>query len=430
MAKIKIGVMGAFRGLTMIKFLMKYHDAELVAVCDKYRPALDKVRVAAEQAGMNVALYEDFEDFLKCDMEAVVLANYATQHAPYAIRCLKSGRHVLSEVMAVQTMAEAVELVETVEKTGLIYGYAENFCYFRTTMEMKLRYQRGDIGELTHAEGEYIHDCASRWPALTYGDPNHWRNRITYSTFYISHALGPIINITGLRPKRIVGFENQMYEPLYNMGCNAATAGMVVMQMENGAMVKALRGHLKREPVNYWTSIYGTKGCMEADRWGADRNFRLNVYIEGEEYCKGKLDHYEPERYIDSELSRETTGHFGADFYTGYFFLEKILGREDGKHSIDVYSAMDMCLPGLLAYRSILNGNQPIEYPDFRDPAQREPYRYDIKCADPAIASGDDLLPQNSHGIEPPPPEVCEKVRKMWEEQQARNLIMESGSEK
>ena len=90
--KVKIGVMGAFRGLTMIKFLMKYGDAELVAVCDKYRPALEKVRVAAQEAGMNVALYENFDDFLRCDMEAVVLANYATEHAPFAIRCLKSGR--------------------------------------------------------------------------------------------------------------------------------------------------------------------------------------------------------------------------------------------------------------------------------------------------------------------------------------------------
>jgi len=360
----------------------------------------------------------------------VVLANYATQHAPYAIRCLKSGRHVLSEVMAVQTMAEAVELVETVEKTGLVYAYAENFCYFRTTMEMKLRYQRGDIGELTYAEGEYIHDTTSRWHELTYGDPNHWRNRISYSTYYCSHALGPIINVTGLKPKRIIGFENQVNEPMHNLGFNAACAGMIVMQMENGAMIKVLQGALKREPSNYWTSIYGTKGCMEGDRWGEERNFRLNVYIEGEEYCKGEFERYEPARYIDSELSRKTTTHHGADFYTGYFFLEKILGREDGKHSINVYSAMDMCLPGILAYRSILNGNQPIEFPDFRDPAQREPYRNDIMCTDPAIASGDQLLPQNSHGVPPTSPENYEKVRKLWEENLARQTIVESGTEK
>ena len=50
-------------------------------------------------------------------MDAVVLANYATEHATYAIRCLNAGKHVLSEVLPSETMAQAVELIETVEKT-------------------------------------------------------------------------------------------------------------------------------------------------------------------------------------------------------------------------------------------------------------------------------------------------------------------------
>ncbi len=32
-------------------------------------------------------------------MDAVVLANYAHEHAPFAIRCLNEGKHVLSEVL-------------------------------------------------------------------------------------------------------------------------------------------------------------------------------------------------------------------------------------------------------------------------------------------------------------------------------------------
>lgn len=44
-------------------------------------------------------------------MDAVVLANYATEHAPYAVKVLDSGRHVCSEAPACRTLAEAVELV-------------------------------------------------------------------------------------------------------------------------------------------------------------------------------------------------------------------------------------------------------------------------------------------------------------------------------
>ena len=41
MAKIKIGVFGAGRGMTMIRQILGSKDAELVAVCDKYKPLLD-----------------------------------------------------------------------------------------------------------------------------------------------------------------------------------------------------------------------------------------------------------------------------------------------------------------------------------------------------------------------------------------------------
>ena len=113
--KLRIGVFGAYRGMTMIRVLLDHPDATLVAICDKFVPALEKAKKAADEAGLkNLALYENFEDFFKHDMDAVVLANYANEHAPYAIRLLKSGRHVLSEVLPCQNMAEAVALIEAV----------------------------------------------------------------------------------------------------------------------------------------------------------------------------------------------------------------------------------------------------------------------------------------------------------------------------
>jgi len=426
--KIKIGVLGAYRGITMAKFLMKYPDAELVAVCDKYRPALERVRTAADDLGLNVALFEDFDEFLKCDMDAVVLANYATEHAPFAVRCLNSGRHVLSEVLAVQTLAQAVELVEAVEKSGKYYGFAENFCYFRGCMEMRLRYDRGDIGTFTYGEGEYVHDLSARWYELTYGDPNHWRNN-WYANYYCSHSLGPVLFISGERPKRIVGFENRPSESLRTQGCRSSAAGVILCQTESGAMIKALHGGLKREPSSYWTSVYGTKGCMESNRWGDDRTFNLHAYVEGPEYCKGEYEYYIPKRYIDTELSRETTTHHGADFYTGYFFLEKLLGREDGKYSIDVYRGLDMSLPGILANRSVQSGNKPIEFTDIRDPAQRAQYRHDHACTDPKIA-GDALIPCSSFPVEQVSQDVYDAVRKRWQDAEARKAITVSGTEK
>ena len=43
MKKVKVGVLGAFRGKSMIDYCSRADNVELVAICDKYEPALQKV---------------------------------------------------------------------------------------------------------------------------------------------------------------------------------------------------------------------------------------------------------------------------------------------------------------------------------------------------------------------------------------------------
>ena len=136
MKKVRIGVLGAYRGTSMINYCKRADHAEVVAICDKSPEALDAQREAA--AGLDITFYDHFDKFIEHDMDAVVLANYANEHAPFAIRCLKKGLHVFSEVLPVQNMKEAVELVEAVEESGLVYAYGENYCYMPASYEMNI----------------------------------------------------------------------------------------------------------------------------------------------------------------------------------------------------------------------------------------------------------------------------------------------------
>lgn len=410
--KIKIGVFGAYRGMTMMNVLARHPDAELVAVCDKFAPALEKCRKLAGETGISLTCYADFDAFFQHDMDAVVLANYANEHAPFAIRLLQSGRHVVSEVLPVETMAQAVALVEAVEKSGKVYAYAENYCYFSATQEMKRLYRSGAVGEFVHGEGEYVHDCESIWPAITYGDPDHWRNRL-YATYYCTHSLGPILTITGLRPVRVVGFESRPVANMRDKGCRAGASGMIVAQMSNGATVKSLHGNLKREPGSIWYAIYGEKGMMESDRWHEGVS-KVNLFTEGNSLTATEVS-YRPRPVVDSTLSKLTSTHGGGDFYTMHYFLEKILGRPAGENCIDVYQALDMSVPGILAFRSICQGNIPMEVPDFRTLEAKEKYRHDNWCTNPSLA-GEDLAPFTAFESPDISNEVYEKVRKEWEE--------------
>ncbi len=411
---LKIGVMGAYRGKSMIDVLMVYREAELVAICDKFQPALDKVKKQAEDLGLNdISYYNNFEDFIKHDMDAVILANYATEHATFAIRCLKAGKHVMSEVLPCETMAQAVELIEAVEESGLVYAYAENYCYMQGTFEMWKRYQTGELGDVMYAECEYIHDCSSCWPQISYGDKNHWRNRL-HPNFYCTHSLGPIMTITGRRPVKVVGYETpQSPEEIYKTGRVAGT-GIEMVTLDNGAIVKSLHGGLKREPGSNFYSVFCQKGVMESGRSEEGKIF--NIYKEEKgKFCIGEWEKYDPINDIQKDIAGKFPNHGGSDFYSTYTFIQKILGKPDGKWSIDVYQAVDMGICGILAYRSCLNGNIPIDIPDLSKPEERDKYRYDNACTNPDIA-GDQLLPITSYDIKDVPDEVYDNVRKLWEQ--------------
>ena len=407
MAKLKIGVFGAGRGMTMVRQLLGNPDAEFVAVCDMYQPSLDRCRKEAEEAGLDkVAYYTDFEDFYNHDMDAVVLANYAHEHTPYSIRFLESGRHVMSESLTCVTMKEAVELIEAVERSGMVYTYAENYCYTAVRWEMRERYRRGDIGELMYAEGEYVHDCSSIWPKITRGERDHWRNQ-HQSTFYCTHSIGPILSITGLRPVKVSGFETQNRPFMWNLGSAVPCAGMEIITLENGAVFKSLHGGLKHNEPQSNYQLNGDRGAMKDLAHG-----KLAVYTEGEnENCRGRHEIYEPKPVIEAAAA---TGHGGGDFFTTHYFLQSILGDEVARErAIDVYKAVDMCIPGILAYKSICNDNCSVKIPNLRNKEERDAYRNDTFCTFPEIA-GDQFVPVNIQGFEPIPDSIYDEVRRKW----------------
>ena len=412
MKKVRIGVLGAYRGTSMINYCKRADHAEVVAICDKSPEALDAQRADAE--GLDIAFYEKFDDFIEHDMDAVVLANYANEHAPFAIRCLKKGLHVFSEVLPVQNMKEAVELVEAVEESGLVYAYGENYCYMPAPYEMKKLYERGEIGEFEYGEGEYIHNCESIWHSITYGEEDHWRNNM-YATFYCTHSLGPIIHMTGLRPVSVVGFEGGMNQRNLRAGCKGGQFGIEMVTLENGGIVKSIHGGLYKNSI--WYSVYGSKGRLECGREDAMDGHIGKLYINKDEYDggyeTGSLNAVFPQHAPEGEV--EGFGHGGSDFFSMYYFIKKILGDEDAD-TIDVYEALDMFLPGLFAYRSVMAGGIPLELPNLRDKAERDKWRNDTTCTDPK-AAGDMLLPTFSKGTPEIPQEVYDRMARLWDEE-------------
>ena len=408
MKKIRIGVIGVGRGKSMIRYCEAVDTAEVVAICDKWVEGLEMMKKKLTGHDQ-IVYYTDYDEFLKHDMDAVVLANYATEHAPFAIKAMKAGKHVLSEVLPVQTMKEAVELVEAVEETGMIYAYAENYCYMPAPREMRKLYREGKLGEFEYGEGEYVHNCETINPEITYGDPDHWRNN-TFANYYCTHSIGPLLHITGLRPVSVIGHEGLRVERARRMGRKRGQFGIEMLTLNNGGIIKSVHGDLYRDSV--WYCLYGEKGRMESAREDANNDHIYRIYTNFDEYPAEYAGRPVENYLVDMEEMADDFGHGGSDYYCMKHFIARLQGDENAE-VIDVYEALDMALPGLFAYRSVLNGNIPMAIPDLRKKEVRDQYRNDTACTI-ASAAGDQLLPTCSLGTPEIDPEVYEGIRQKW----------------
>lgn len=412
---IRVGVLGVGRGRSMVEYCRSVKGAKTVAICDNYIPMLDLAK--RDYEGEGIAFYDNYEDFLNHDMDVVVLANYATEHAPFAIKALNKGHNVISEVLPCQTMKEAVELVEAVEKSGKKYFFAENCCYMPAPKKMKELYDEGALGKFEYGEGEYMHNLEADWHMHTQGRPDHWRT-LMHAFYYCTHSIGPLIHITGLRPVKVSGFEVAYNDRMFRMGAKAAPIGLEIITLENGGILKSVHG-IGCAGHSIWFSLNGSKGRMETAREDAEAGDVQTLYVNCDENEGDNNSKPETVSTRDS-LSRlaETSGHGGADYYLMHHIIESLRGNENAD-VIDVYEAMDMFLPGMFAYFSALEGGIPVEIPNMRIPEEREKWRNDTRCTDPKVA-GDMFIPGYSKGNPDIPEETYLNLQAKFREELAK----------
>lgn len=118
--RIRYALIGAgAQGGVLLDALTKIEGIEIVAVCDIWKYARDRVQKGLKKAGVTVNAYENFEDLLakEKDIQAAVVATPDFWHAPITNACLKSGLHVYCEKMMSNTIEGARSMVETMRAT-------------------------------------------------------------------------------------------------------------------------------------------------------------------------------------------------------------------------------------------------------------------------------------------------------------------------
>lgn len=394
MSEIRIGLFGAWRGNSYRDLILQFQTGrvDLVAVCDKKMADVSEEERNGPLKG--VALFEDFDSFLaygkSVGMNAVFLANYFHQHAPYAIRAMEAGMNVISECTAASTLKECVELVEAVERTGRKYMLAENYPFTAARLKMAQLIQRGELGTLLYAEGEYNHSGNNEELARLTPGKYHWRGWMP-RTYYVTHALGPVMYMTGSTPRYVsarAAHSDLLYQ-IRDMRHNYDGVGMMFCEMDNG-MIARVTGCTAMAS-DY--SRYRVTGDVASLEEGGNVPGDLRMFWfehtrpEGQE-TQEKILSVDPAELGERDLLAANAGHGGGDFRVLDHMVDYFTGKEEP--FFDVYRAVAMSATGILGWRSCLNHGENLRIPDFRIKEERDAVR------------NDDLTPfpdENGNGI-------------------------------
>ena len=373
---IKMGIFGGYRGSTFYNCILA-NNAEIVAVCDFNEKYANK---AKEVLGGNVAVYTAFDDFIEHEgLEAVLLSNYFHEHAPYAIRLLERGIHVLSECTSNATMAQGVALVRAAEKSSAIYMLSENYPFMTFNQEMRRIYRGGSLGKVLFAEGEYNHPFDPTDIAYSLElcpTAKHWRCNLP-ATYYITHSLAPLMYITGATPKRVTALPVYASSRIDIDGVSRGVpeiAAIVTTQNDDDSVyrVTGCAGFGAHE--NSYR-VCAEKGQVENLRDGTGRVLLNYNKWDVPEDVPAATSCYAP-LLRDADAARaKKAGHGGGDFFVIREFLNCV--REGRRPEFDVYFGTTMASVAILGHRSMLENGVPYDIPDFRKEEDRVKYEND-----------------------------------------------------
>jgi len=370
---IRLGVVGLGRGQGLGAIAMDHPRVELVALCDRniafhLRPGEFVEKIRSRGAKVE-ATYDDFDKFLEHEMDAVIVATPPAFHAPQSTAALRRGLHVLSEIPAAMSLAEAKALVAAARESTPVYMCGENCCWCGFVDAWKKWVDEGTLGKPFYLEGQYVHDLAiyidpDRIKTTYPEDSQEATSGATWRTSfepirYCTHETGPLLEITGDRIAKIMAVSTGS-----NVRSEIGTLDMQVAlgRTAGGAVVKLIAAFsVAREPAFHYYSLYASKGHAELKTGGNTKLFLKDV--PGLANSMDVPVATGPSR-PPPKWARHAESHGGADGAMLAAFLDAVLAGSPSP--IDVYRGLDYSLPGILAAESARTGEKWLDVPDPR----------------------------------------------------------------
>jgi len=343
--KVRVGIVGY--GVCKFGAAFGFQDhpnVEVVAVSDLI-PERCQALMKACRCGRS---YESLEKLVEDPkIEAVFVATDAPSHPRHCREVLNHGKHVMSAVpAALGSIEEAEKLLETVRKTGLKYMMAETSYFREDCYAMRQIYRAGGFGRLIYSEGEYYH--YSKTPLDSF---HGWRIGLP-PLYYPTHSMAYYVGVTGKRFTSVscLGFNAGLpdYRPGTNPYQNPFTDEVALLETSEGGtsrmlMCKGIDGLVVEQG-----RVFGEKGWM-------DKTTYQGAVKDLPDLVRPAL----PPGVAPG-------GHGGSHGHLTDEFITSILA--DRRPPVDIYEALAMTVPGIVAHQSALKGGERLKVPQFDPP--------------------------------------------------------------
>ena len=391
--KVRVAIIGVGnRGsvlLQMFQYLVENDHAEIIAISDisekKVNNSSDKLsKFQRRKADL---YYKSNEDWKKvCDRDDIDLVLIATPwelHTSMSVYAMENGKHVACEVPAASTLEDCWKLIEVSERTNKHFMMMENCNYNEEELWVLNMIQEGVFGDLTHAEGAYLHDLRALLLHENYYE-GQWRlheHAERNGNFYTTHGLGPISfylkigrgdtfsHLTSMssRELNLSLAAKQVNHPITTYKCGDMNNTMI--KTEKGKTILLQFDVHSGRPYSRINKVVGTKAVHEGypsrlyidseklESWG-------HKWLKKEEYGRYRNKYQHPIiQKLKSVSQAFKQGHGGMDFVMIYRLIRCInLGLP---LDINLYDSVMWSAITPLTEISVVSNSQSIKIPDF-----------------------------------------------------------------
>lgn len=392
--KVRVGIIGlGNRGkvLTqMFYWLIQNDKAEIVGMADLVESNLDTAIEGLKDIQKSTPTkYHGNEDEWKKlgerdDVDLILVTTPWRWHTPMSLYAMEQGKHVACEVPIAYTMEDCEKLIETAERTKKHCMMIENCCYNEEELFVLNMIQEGVFGDLTHAEGAYIHDLRKHMLSEDYYQ-DQWRikhHQKRDGNFYTTHGIGPISNYLNIgrgdnytslvsmssREKNLSDAAKKANSPYTDIKCGDMNTTLLKTSLGKTVMLQ-FDVHTG-SPYSRINKVVGT-GAVHAgypSRLYIDNPEDLKYWghnwLDDEAYGAYKSKYTHPMIKKLKTISQEyKQGHGGMDFVMIYRLITCL--NQGVPLDQTVYDGIIWSAITPLSELSVAKDSQSIEFPDF-----------------------------------------------------------------